>query len=79
MWSPDGRKLLVTTRVYAGTRGDAENRQVREQRKARKYNVRAYDTFPIRHWDRWLDERQPTLVVQSLDPCVACSVEVSDA
>ena len=27
VWSPDGRKLLVTTRVYAGTRNDAENRK----------------------------------------------------
>ena len=67
MWSPDGRKLLVTTRVYAGSRNDAENRKIREERKARKYNARTYDTFPIRHWDRWLDDRQPTLVVQSLD------------
>jgi dipeptidyl aminopeptidase/acylaminoacyl peptidase len=68
VWSPDGRKLLVTTRVYAGTRSDSENRKVQEERKARKYNARTYDTFPIRHWDRWLEERQPTLVVQSLDP-----------
>ena len=68
VWSPDGRKLLVTTRVYAGTRSDAENRKIREERNARKYDARTYDTFPIRHWDRWLDDRQPTLVVQSLDP-----------
>ena len=67
-WSPDGRRLLVTTRVYAGTRSDAENRKLRDERNARKYNARVYDTFPIRYWDRWLDERQPTLVVQPLEP-----------
>lgn len=67
-WSPDGRQLLVTTRVYPGTRTEADNRKVRDERKARKYNARVYDAFPIRHWDRWLDDRQPTLVVQSLEP-----------
>ena len=36
-------------------------------RKARKYNARAYDSFPIRHWDRWLDELRPSLLVQPLD------------
>ena len=30
VWSPDGRKLLVSTRVYAGSRNDAENRKIRE-------------------------------------------------
>ncbi len=67
-WSPDGRQLLVTTRVYAGTRSEADNRKVRDERKARKYNARVYDSFPVRHWDRWLDDRQPTLVVQPLEP-----------
>jgi dipeptidyl aminopeptidase/acylaminoacyl peptidase len=27
-----------------------------------------YDAFPIRDWDRWLDDRRPSLFVQSLDP-----------
>jgi dipeptidyl aminopeptidase/acylaminoacyl peptidase len=35
--------------------------------KARKYNARVFDSFPIRHWDRWLDERRPTLMLQELD------------
>jgi len=29
--------------------------------------VRAYDSFPIRHWDRWLDELRPSLMIQPLD------------
>src|SRR5205814_511860 len=28
---------------------------------------RAYDSLPVRHWDRWLDDRQIHVFVQSLD------------
>jgi dipeptidyl aminopeptidase/acylaminoacyl peptidase len=37
------------------------------ERKARKYNLRAYEHFPVRFWNQWLDDRQPTVLVQSLD------------
>ncbi len=37
------------------------------ERKARKYNARAFDSFPVRFWDRWLDERRPTLMLQPLE------------
>ena len=66
-WSPDGRALLVTTLAYPGVADDEANRKAIEERKARKFNTRAYDEFPIRHWDRWLDERRPMPVVQPLD------------
>ena len=38
------------------------------ERRNRKWNARVYDSFPIRDWDRWLDDRRPTLVVQTLEP-----------
>ena len=37
-------------------------------RKQRKYNVRAFDMFPIRQWDHWLDEKRPRLFLQPLMP-----------
>ena len=49
----------------AGRRRQPARRSTRS--KARKYNARAFDNFPIRHWDRWLDERRPTLMLQELD------------
>lgn len=67
LWSPDGRQLLFVSNVFPGTGNDADNRKAADERKARKYNARAYDSFPVRHWDRWLDERQPTLLVQAAD------------
>ncbi len=65
-WRPDGQALLFTSMIFPGAMTDADNRTLLEDRKARKYNARAFDGFPIRHWDRWLDERRPTLMLQSL-------------
>ena len=67
-WRPDGRAILFESLVYPGTSDDDANRKIAAERKARKYNLRIYEHFPIRHWDHWLDERQLTLLVQSLEP-----------
>jgi dipeptidyl aminopeptidase/acylaminoacyl peptidase len=66
LWRPDGQAILFMSMTWPGTMNDADNRAQIEERKARKYNARAYDEFPIRHWDRWLDERRPTLMLQPL-------------
>jgi dipeptidyl aminopeptidase/acylaminoacyl peptidase len=67
-WRPDGAALLFTSDVWVGAKDDAENRRIIAERKARKHNARVYEIFPIRHWDRWLDERRPSLLVQPLEP-----------
>ena len=33
-----------------------------------KYNVREYEHFPVRYWNHWLDDKQPTILVQGVDP-----------
>ncbi len=66
-WRPDGQALLFSSMIFPGAMTDADNRVRLEERKARKYNARAFDSFPVRYWDRWLDERRPTLMLQSLD------------
>ncbi len=67
VWRPDGRALLVTTFAYAGSADEDANRKAIEERNARKFNTRVYEEFPIRYWDRWLDEQRPMPVVQPLD------------
>ncbi len=67
-WSPDGKMLLFTSLVFPGTVDDEANRKIAEERKARKYKARVYDGFPIRYWDKWLDDTQIHLFVQKLDP-----------
>ena len=66
-FSPDGRSILFVGPTYPGAVTLEDNRKAAADRKARKYNARAYDSFPIRHWDRWLDELRPSLMVQPLD------------
>lgn len=65
--SPDGKFLLFQSNVYPGAATDEENRKAAEERKNRKYRARVYDAFPIRHWDRWLDDTQRHFFVQPLE------------
>ena len=67
-WRPDGKAILFESAVYPNALDDEANQKIVTEHKARKYNVRAYEHFPIRQWNQWLDERQPTILVQSLEP-----------
>lgn len=66
-FSPDGKRLLFASTVFPGALNDEDNKKIAAERKARKYNARVYDSFPIRYWDRWLTDQQTHLFVQSLD------------
>jgi dipeptidyl aminopeptidase/acylaminoacyl peptidase len=67
-WSPDGKTMLFTSTVFPGASDDEANKKIATARKARKYNARVYDSFPIRYWDKWLDDTRPHLFVQAVDP-----------
>lgn len=53
--SPDGRHLAYTVDVPRDPKADKS-----------KYNVRAYEGFPIRNWDHWLDLSSPRIHVLAL-------------
>jgi len=63
-WSPDGKRVLFVSEVYPGAAGEEATKQVAKDRKARKYSARAYEQFPPRFWDKWLDDRKAHLFVQ---------------
>ncbi len=65
---PDGKAILFTSVVYPGAADDEANKRIAKERKDCKYKVRAFDSFPIRNWDRWLDDMQVHLIVQELEP-----------
>jgi len=67
VFRPDGKAILFTSSVFPGARDEEANKKASKEKKDRKYNVRTYDSFPIRNWDRWLDEMQPHLLVKPLD------------
>lgn len=63
-WSPDGTHLAFESRVFPGAADDEANRKRKEELEKRDYDVSAYERFPIRRWDHWLDEREVHLFVQ---------------
>jgi dipeptidyl aminopeptidase/acylaminoacyl peptidase len=67
-WSPDGTRLLFHSRVYPGAHDPESIAEAAEERDERKYEVHAYDGFPVRYWDRWLDDRAAHLFVQDATP-----------
>jgi len=67
-WRPDGQAILFETMVYPGALDDEANKKAIAAHKARKYNVRTYEHFPIRYWNEWLDERMPAIEVVGLEP-----------
>ena len=67
-WRPDGKALLFVSSVYPGAVDDDANKKIAGERKAQKYRARVYEKFPIRNWDRWLDDMQAHLFMQELQP-----------
>jgi dipeptidyl aminopeptidase/acylaminoacyl peptidase len=67
VFSHDGRQLAFASLMYPKATDDASNKELIEAARSRKAKVRIFDGFPIRSWDRWLDERQARVLVQALD------------
>lgn len=78
-FSPDGAALLFTSNSFPGAKTEEDNKRIAEERKARKFNARVYDTFPIRFWDKWLEDQQSHLFVMPLDGEVPSSAETDGA
>ncbi|MGZ5446459.1 MAG: S9 family peptidase, partial [Thermoanaerobaculia bacterium] len=66
-FSPDGTRLLFGSTVFPGAADDEANKTAAKEEKDRKFKVRTYDSFPIRAWDRWLDEKEPHIFVSAVD------------
>src|SRR5262245_31771426 len=56
---PDGAAVMFTSVVFPGAADDEANKKIAADRKAQKYKARVYESFPIRNWDKWLDDTQP--------------------
>lgn len=67
-WRPDGKALLFTSTVFPGAADEEANKKVAAERKALKYKARVYEKFPIRNWDKWVEDTQSHLFVQNLEP-----------
>ncbi|MBN8481162.1 MAG: S9 family peptidase [Xanthomonadales bacterium] len=66
VFSPDGTRLLFSGRVPPGSMNDADSERLAKEEEERKYKARVYTGFPIRAWDKWLDDKQGRLFVQEI-------------
>ncbi|HXW03886.1 MAG TPA: S9 family peptidase [Vicinamibacterales bacterium] len=66
-WSPDGRRLLFQASMWRGATDEESNRKAAQERKAAKSKARVYDTFPVRNWDRWLEEAKTHVWIVEID------------
>ncbi len=67
-FSPDGKWIMFQSYVFPGAADDEANKKAAAERKARKYRARVYEGFPIRNWDKWLDDTQRHVFVQAATP-----------
>lgn len=66
-WRPDGKAILFVSSVFPGAMNDDDNKKLAKERKDRKYKARVFDSFPVRNWDKWIDEMQTHVIVQGLE------------
>ncbi len=55
-WSPDGKRIAFVAAMWPGATDEESNRKAATEKKNAKSKVRMYETFPIRDFDKWLDE-----------------------
>ncbi len=67
-WRPDGKAILFVSTVYPGAADDEANKKIAAERKAQKYRARVYEKFPIRNWDKWIENTQAHLFIQDVQP-----------
>ncbi len=70
-WRPDGKAILFVSTVFPGAVDDEANKKIAADRRGRKYRARVYEGFPIRNWDRWLEDTESHVFVQLLEPDAA--------
>jgi dipeptidyl aminopeptidase/acylaminoacyl peptidase len=63
MWSPDGKRIVFQAAIWPGATDEESNRKAAQEKKNAKSKVRAFDIFPVRNWDQWIDESRPHLWV----------------
>ncbi|MDT5062065.1 MAG: hypothetical protein QOH63_2524 [Acidobacteriota bacterium] len=68
VWRPDGKAFAFTSTVFPGAVDEDANKKIAAERKAQKYRARVYESFPVRNWDKWVEDMQGHIFVQSLEP-----------
>ncbi|WP_377701661.1 prolyl oligopeptidase family serine peptidase [Pseudoduganella sp. UC29_71] len=62
-FSPDGKQILFVSDLFPGNTDEESVKKTAKERKDRKYSARAYESFPPRFFDKWLDDKLVRLFV----------------
>lgn len=65
-FSPDGNRLLFTSHVYTEAKDDKDNERIAKEHEERKYKAHVYTGFPIRNFDKWIEDKRPHVFVQTI-------------
>ena len=68
VFSPANDGILFTINSYPNADDDEAQKKIAKERKDQKYKVRVYESYPIRRWDRWLDDTHPHIAIMPLTP-----------
>jgi dipeptidyl aminopeptidase/acylaminoacyl peptidase len=74
---PDGKAILFQTMLWSGARSLEDQDRLAAREKERKDTARAYDTFPVRFWNFYLDGREPAILVQELSAATPAVIAVA--
>jgi dipeptidyl aminopeptidase/acylaminoacyl peptidase len=66
-WFADGRQLAFISRVWPDLASWDDQAKRLKDEKERKVSAKTWDRAPLRHWDTWLDAREPHVYRVSLD------------
>ena len=62
-WSPDSQRIVFQAAMWPSATDEETNRKAVQDKKNAKSKVRVYERFPIRNFDRWIDEARTHLFV----------------
>ena len=62
----DGYRIAFTSSVYPAALNDTDSERLAKEEKERKFKARAYTSYPIRDWDKWIDGKQSHIFVQKI-------------
>jgi dipeptidyl aminopeptidase/acylaminoacyl peptidase len=55
---PDGQSIFYIANVARGAFTETEQAAAKAESAKQKSSARVYESFPIRYWDKWLDNKQ---------------------
>ncbi len=65
-FSSDGSHIIFSSRVFPTAFTDSASKKLADEKKKMKTKARVYQSFPVRYWDSWLDEKQSHIFAMEL-------------